>query len=135
MKRMLPLLLCLLLLLTSCTSAPDIENHAWQMINVQRADDGTIIYAASEDIADVPQLVLSCTAEDGTLTLLVENSGQTFRGSYFRSEESAGTKRYVINLEGIEGTATTGWTSYANGMQIPTLIIELNGHVLNYQGN
>lgn len=83
----------------------------------------------------MPQLVLSCTAEDGTLTLLVENSGQTFRGSYFRSEESAGTKRHVINLEGIEGSATTGWTSYANGTQIPTLIIELNGHVLNYQGN
>lgn len=135
MKRMLPLLLCLLLLLTSCTLTPDIENHAWQIISVQRADDGTIIYAASEDIADVPQLVLSCTAEDGTLTLLVENSGQTFRGSYFRTEETAGARRYAINLEGIEGTATTGWTSYANGMQIPTLIIELNGHVLNYQGN
>lgn len=135
MKRMLPLLLFLLLLLTSCTLTPDIENHAWQMISVQRADDGTIIYAASEDIADVPQLVLSCTAEDGTLTLLVENSGQTFRGSYFRTEETAGAKRYVINLEGIEGSATTGWTSYANGTQIPTLIIELNGHVLNYQGN
>lgn len=131
MKRILPLLLCLLLLLTSCTLIPDIENHAWQMISVQRTDDGTIIYAASEDIADVPQLRLSCTAENGTLTLLVETSGQTFRGSYFRTEESAGAKRYVINLKGIEGAATTGWTSYANGTQIPTLIIELNGHVLN----
>lgn len=132
MKKLLPLLLCLLLL-TGCSTPPDIEEYAWQMTTIQQASDGAIIYTAPDGIVGVPQLMLTCMAEGGTIVLRDETSGMTWSGTYRPEAGSGGAARYAVVLDGADGAATTARTTWADGTEKSALIIVLRGYVLNFQ--
>lgn len=134
------LILPLLLLLASCgeSSIPEIDTYTWEMTSVQSGEDNGRVIAYGErwsDTAvldDAAELDMNCTAKDGLLTLIDLSNQNTYNGTYtFRSSNSDGSI-YDVELDGKEGIAVIGVTTYSDDTSDPTLIINLGDFTINF---
>ena len=102
-KVLLPLLL--IFLLVGCGKTDDgltIEGHDWT-------------YANAIDSAGQPLdlSVLTCTAQDGSLTL-TDSDGSTQSGTYTLTQHDANDVLYDLTLDSETGTALVGVTEYTD---------------------
>lgn len=102
-KLLLPLLL--IFLLVGCGKTDDgltIEDHDWT-------------YANAIDSAGQPLdlSVLTCAAQDGTLTL-TDSDGSTQSGTYTLAQRGADSALYDIALNGESGNAVVSITEYTD---------------------
>ena len=139
MKR-LGVLLCLLLLLAGCSSkditVPKIEDYSWQMTTVQsmEAEGQAVAYGSGNDstLETAVEILLTCTASDGTITLTDETNGQTYSGTYKLSESDQQTSIYEITVGETEGMAVVSMTTFHDDSQTPTFIISLGDYAMNF---
>ena len=102
-KILLPLLL--IFLLTGCGKTNDaltIEGHDWTYANA--------IDSAGQPL-DLP--ALTCTAQDGALTL-TDSDSSTQTGAYTLTQRDANDVLYDLTLDGETGTALVGTTEYTD---------------------
>lgn len=143
MKRLSVLLCLLLLLLAGCGSngskdgiVPKIEDYSWQMTTVQsmEAEGQAVAYGPGNDstLETAVEILLSCTAAEGTITLTDETNGQTYYGTYKLTESDQQTLIYEVTIGGTEGMAVVSMTTYHDGSQTPTFIIGLCDYALNF---
>ena len=141
MKR-LSVLLCLLLLLllAGCGSkdstVPKIEDYSWQMTTAQsiEAEGQAVAYGPGNNstLETAVEILLTCTAADGTITLTDETIGQTYSGTYKLTETDQQTSTYEVTVGETEGMAVVSMTTYHDDSQTPTFIISLGDYALNF---
>ena len=138
MKKAGLLLALLLLVLTGCGSskAPKIEAHSWVMTSVQSMEVGgqAVAYGqrGSSTLEGAKQIELLCQAKDGKLTLTDQTNNQTYTGTYQQSQVDPSSILYEVEVEGKEGVAVAAMTTYQDGSQEPTLILNLGDHTVNF---
>lgn len=140
MKRLSVLLCLLLLLLAGCGSkdstVPKIEDYSWQMTTVQsmEAEGQAVAYGPGNDstLETAMEILLSCTAADGTITITDETNRQTYSGTYKLTESDQQTSIYKITVGETEGMAVVSMTTYHDDSQTPTFIISLGDYALNF---
>lgn len=140
MKRLSVLLCLLLLFLAGCGSkdstVPKIEDYSWQMTTVQsmEAEGQAVAYGPGNDstLETAVEILLSCTAADGTITLTDETNGQMYSGTYKLTESDQQASTYEITVGETEGMAVVSMTTYHDDSQIPTFIISLGDYALNF---
>lgn len=143
MKRLSVLLCLLLLLLAGCGSngsmdgiVPKIEDYSWQMTTVQsmEAEGQAVAYGPGNDstLETAVEILLSCTAADGTITITDETNRQTYSGTYKLTETDQQTSTYEVTVGETEGMAVVSMTTYHDDSQTPTFIISLGDYALNF---
>ena len=140
MKRLSVLLCLLLLLLTGCGNkdgtVPKIEDYSWQMSTAQsiEAEGQAVAYGPGNDstLETAVEILLTCTAADGTITLTDEANGQTYSGTYKLTETDQQTSTYEVTVGETEGMAVVSMTTYHDDSQTPTFIISLGDYALNF---
>ena len=140
MKRLSILLCLLLLLLTGCGSKdsaiPKIEDNSWQMTTVQsiEAEGQAVAYGPGNDstLETAVEILLTCTAADGTITITDETNCQTYSGTYKLTETDQQTSTYEVTVGETEGMAVVSMTTYHDDSQTPTFIISLGDYALNF---
>lgn len=142
LKKMIPFAFLLLFILTGCganadkTEASTIEAHSWQLTSVQSMDaEGQIIaYGPGEasPLDTAVEIVLTCTAEAGKLTLSDETNGKTYTGEYKLTDTSQESVIYEIVVDNAKGMAVVSMTTYHDESETPTLIINLGDYSLNF---
>ena len=140
MKRLSVLLCLLLLLLTGCGSkdstVPKIEDYSWQMTTAQsmEAEGQAVAYGPGNEstLETAVEILLSCTAADGTITLTDETNGQTYSGTYKLVETDQQTSTYEVTVGETEDMAVVSMTTYHDDSQVPTFIISLGDYALNF---
>ena len=134
------IILPILLLLTSCGNSdiPKIDEYTWQMTSIQsrEANGGVIAYgeqwSADAVEEDAAELVMDCSAKEGILTLVDRTNEATYTGSYTVSCENPDGVIYNVTLNGQEGVAVTGMTTYSNETKEATFIINLGEYAINF---
>ena len=134
------IILPILLLLTSCGNSdiPKIDEYTWQMTSIQSSESngGVIAYGEwwSADIAEggAAEIDMICTAKDGILTLTDHTNEATYTGSYMINCENPDGVIYNVTLNGQEGVAVTGMTTYSNETKEATFIINLGEYAINF---
>ena len=140
MKRLSVLLCLLLLLLAGCGSKESavskIEDYSWQMTTVQsmEAEGQAIAYGPGNDstLDTAVEILLTCAATDGTITLTDETNGQTYSGTYKLTETEQQTSTYEVTIGETDGMALVSMTTYHDDSQAPTFIISLGDYALNF---
>lgn len=137
MKRFLIALLPILLL-CGCgkSNVPPIDSFTWEMVSVQSAADNgaSIVYGESGlgTADDAVLLDMICTAENGVLTIMDNTNQLSYSGTYSIKDRDPESTLYDVVIEGNNGFAVTGTTSYLDESTTPTLIINLNEYVINF---
>lgn len=140
MKRLSVLLCLLLLLLAGCGSkdstVPKIEDYSWQMTTVQsmEAEGQAVAYGPGNEstLETAVEILLSCTAADGMITLTDETNGQVYSGTYKLTESDHQSSTYEVTVGETEGMAVVSMTTYHDDSQTPTFIISLGDYALNF---
>lgn len=127
MKKILSTALILLLFLSACSrGVPKIEQHSWTMTSVQDGATGRpVAYGTLTDsISDAAKKIdLTCTAQNGVLTLADNTNGKTYTGSYKLIGTDPKSANYEITLDGKKGIAVSAMTTFMDGTSTPTFII------------
>ncbi len=134
------IILTLLLLLTACkkNDIPEIDEYTWQMTSIQSCEaNGSVIAYGEEWSAGTVkdgavELDIDCSARDGILTLTDHTNSKTYTGSYTISRENPDGAIYNVTLNGQEGVAVTGMTTYSDDTEEATFIINLGEYTINF---
>jgi len=135
--RKISIFLLALLLLTGCckSDVPRIDEYVWELTSVQsKAQNGAVVAYGERGMGTAENAVyvgMVCTAQSGVLTLADISNGKTYTGSYTLLAVDSRTAHYEITLEGKSGLAVVAMTTYHDGSQDPTLIIDLKEYVIN----
>lgn len=131
------LMLASLLCLASCAeSVPDIGSYVWRMESAQSASqNGDIIAAAPDAQTNCDTIVeLKLTAKNGVLTLTDAKENTVYTGTYKLSQKNLREYIYEVTIDYMEGIAVCAMTTYHDGTEEPTFIINLDGeYVLNFK--
>lgn len=128
-------LLCLCLCACSGKAAVPIESRAWELTNIQSAEDGSIIAYGPDSQGTYPgarERMLSCKARDGELTI-ADAGGHTWKGSYSLRQGGASAIYQVTFGADADGHAVTGVTKYMDGSGEETLILSLGDFILHFR--
>ena len=128
MKRFLVTIAVSLLLLSGCGQKQEfqIEDHLWQATSILQTEDGAV-----HELEDDFRLV--CTAQNGTLILENQSSGENWEGTYGLLQEQNGTTIYTLSLAGEDGQAIVSETTYQDREAVSTLVVALKGYALYFQ--
>lgn len=143
MMRLIATVWLLAYILTGCggkdnqiCNSPSIEDYSWQMITVQsmEAEGQTIACVPGNDGTsdNAVEILLDCTAADGTIILFDEMKRQTYSGTYKLIETDELTSTYEVTIDDTEGMAVVSTTTYRDERQTPTFIICLGNFTLNF---
>lgn len=137
MKKISLFLALLLLFLSGCRSnVPRIEEYSWDMTSVQSKEDGGQAIAfgerGSSTLTSAQQVELICVAKNGSLTLTDQTNNKTYTGTYQFIQTDPQSSIYEVIVDGKEGMAVVAMTSYQDGNQEATLIINLGIYTLNF---
>ena len=135
--RKISLLFAVLLFLTGCNNSqvPKIDEYDWVMTSVQSIDaDGQAIAFGERGSSTLPsaqQVDLTCKAENGNLTLTDQTNNKTYTGTYKLTQTDPKSNIYEVVVDGKEGMAVVAMTTYHDGSQAPTFIINLGDYTIN----
>lgn len=143
LKRLIPFLFLLALLMTGCSTdadsnsnTPAIDQYSWQMTSVQsmEADGQAIAYGpgGTSTLDTAVEIVLTCSAENGECLLTDETNEATYSGAYELTNTSQESLIYEVTIGETEGMAVVAMTTYHDDSQMPTLIISLGDYSLNF---
>ena len=137
MKRICFLVIILVMLLSGCCNdeVPIIDDYKWVIASVQSTEDGSVIACGEEMISSfetAKQVDIVCSADGGILTLCDIGNDNTFTGEYVFEGGDSRSNIYKVTLNGKSGTAVAAMTTYSDGSQRPTFIIDFQNHVLNF---
>ena len=112
--------------------APKLEEHLRTMTTIQDSS-GAVVFCPGES-ADIHEgaeiLSLTCEAADGSLHIAGES--QTCTGVYRLTQSSPRDALYEITVGGEVYTAVTGMTTYADGSESPTFLINTPDYTLTF---
>lgn len=115
-----------------------IEDAVWQMSTVQSAE-GPIIVCTPEmaELLDgnFKTMELTCTAENGILTLTNEETGERYQGGTYEKQKTTqdGTL-YLIAFPGEEdGMGTVTQTVYEDGTAENTMVWAVDGKAIYFE--
>lgn len=138
MKKLNIIFIALIFLLAGCshTDVPKIDEYTWEMTSVQsKANEGqAVAYGerGSSTLENALPMELICTAKDGVLMLTDRTNGKTYSGTYKQKETDPQSTHYDVTLDGADGLAVVAMTTYHDGSQDPTFIINLDEYVINF---
>ena len=106
------------------------------MSSVQSGDTNgqAIAYGArgSSTLNIAKQIELICEAENGDLTLTDKTNNRTYTGTYKLDETDPRSSIYEVVIDGKKGTAVVAMTTYHDGSQDPTFIMNLGDYAINF---
>ena len=116
--------------LSACARTENtIEGHEWRMRYVMHEEGESLIVdaVAEPDPAHPTAKIVDLTlaASSGILTITDHTNGQSYHGTYVKSDTTPKGTSYTITIEGESGYAFVGPTTYADGTEVPTLPITL----------
>lgn len=139
MKRISAVVIFALLLISGCSknnaNVPKIEEYEWMMFSVQSMEDGqALVYGkrSSSTLDTTKQMELTCTADNGSLTITDKTNNKSYSGTYKLTETSSQSNIYEVVVNGMEGMAVVSMTTYRNGEDEPTFIISLEEYSINF---
>lgn len=128
----------MLLLLVGCGKGNgakecNIDGYDWVMTSVQNESGQIIACGESNDETEgIPIMRLTCKAENGNITLDLEEKGEKHEGTYELREKEIKSGIYTIRLDGEEGIAVVSQTAYQDGKDKPTLVMNIDGYGINF---
>lgn len=139
MKRISVIIVFVLMFLVGCgqksDAVPKVEEYKWTMFSVQSKEDGmAIAYGerGSTTLDEAKQIELTCTADNGSLSIADKTNNKSYSGTYRHKETSTESVIYEVEIDGMEGMAVVSMTSYQNGEEEPTFIISLEEYSINF---
>lgn len=131
-------LLLALAVLAGCSQAAEMEAHTWELVRIQDAQSGDVLYCLPEEQASWPAAQalpeeMVCTALDGTLTLTGAETART--GAYAPLENGsggAGTSLYTVEWSDGESAQAICGVSTENGEEEPVLLLRGEDEVLYF---
>lgn len=137
MKKLFALILAVVLLLTGCGTPAArkyfIEEKDWQVVTVQSAEDGRVLWVGEDAQALYPEaglLTLTCKAEGGRLVFTTAD--QTHEGSYALQQSDDNAAIYTVTVGEETGPAAVSVTTYGDGRAEQTLVMQLGGYSLYF---
>ena len=138
MKKLFALILAVVLLLTGCGTPAAaqkyyIEEKDWQVVTVQSAEDGRVLWVGEDAQTLYPEaglLTLTCKAEGGRLTFTTTD--QTHEGSYALQQSDDNAAIYTVTVGEETGPAAVSITTYGDGRAEQTLVMQLGGYSLYF---
>lgn len=136
MKKLFALILAIVLLLPGCgTTARKyyIEEKDWQVVTVQSAEDGRVLWVGEGAQTLYPEaglLTLTCKEEGGRLVFTTAD--QTHEGSYALQQSDDNAAIYTVTVGEETGPAAVSVTTYGDGRAEQTLVMQLGGYSLYF---
>lgn len=138
MKKLFALILVTVLLLTGCGTPAAaqkyfIEGKDWQVVTVQSAEDGRVLWVGEDAQALYPEaglLTLTCKAAAGRLVFTTAD--QTHEGSYALQQSDDNAAIYTVTVGEETGPAAVSITTYGDGRAEQTLVLQLGGYSLYF---
>lgn len=138
MKKLFTLILAVVLLLPGCgtTAATQkyfIEGKDWQIVTVQSAEDGRVLWVGEDAQALYPEaglLTLTCKAEGGRLVFTTAD--QAHEGSYALQQSDDNAAIYTVTVGEETSPAAVSVTTYGDGRAEQTLVMQLGGYSLYF---
>lgn len=138
MKKLFALILAVVLLLTGCGTPAAaqkyfIEEKDWQVVTVQSAEDGRVLWVGEGAQTLYPEaglLALTCKAEGGRLVFTTAD--QTHEGSYALQQSDDNAAIYTVTVGEETGPAAVSVTTYGDGRAEQTLVMQLGGYSLYF---
>lgn len=138
MKKLFALILAVVLLLPGCGTPAAaqkyfIEGKDWQVVTVQSAEDGRVLWVGEGAQALYPEaglLTLTCKAEGGRLVFTTAD--QTHEGSYTLQQSDDNAAIYTVTVGEETGPAAVSVTTYGDGRAEQTLVMQLGGYSLYF---
>lgn len=138
MKKLFALILTIVLLLPGCgtpaaTQKYFIEGKDWQVVTVQSAADGRVLWVGEGAQTLYPEaglLTLTCKAEGGRLVFTTAD--QTHEGSYALQQSDDNAAIYTVTVGEETGPAAVSITTYGDGRAEQTLVMQLDGYSLYF---
>ena len=88
------------------------------------------VLISAED--EAKQMELTCTANNGNLSIADKTNNKSYSGTYKHKETSTESVIYEVEIDGMEGMAVVSMTAYQNGEEEPTFIISLEEYSINF---
>lgn len=136
MKKLFALILAIVLLLPGCGTPARkyfIEEKDWQVVTVQSAEDGRVLWVGEDAQALYPEaglLTLTCKAAAGRLVFTTAD--QTHEGSYALQQSDDNAAIYTVTVGEETGPAAVSITTYGDGRAEQTLVMQLGGYSLYF---
>ena len=137
MKKLFALILAVVLLLPGCGTPAArkyfIEEKDWQVVTVQSAEDGRVLWVGEDAQALYPEaglLTLTCKAAAGRLVFTTAD--QTHEGSYALQQSDDNAAIYTVTVGEETGPAAVSITTYGDGRAEQTLVMQLGGYSLYF---
>ncbi len=139
MKKLLAILLSMVLCFTlaACgaeAAVPIDDGIIWEISTVQEKASGNIV-ACSEDMAeanpDARVIEMICGAKDGKITLNCSTTDELAKG-FYAATDSGETTVYALKFGLFSAAGVTAFTTYEDGTQVRTLIVDTGDYVLNF---
>ena len=120
----------MILTLSSCGSGKNrIEDHEWKMRSIIHVEDNQVVYdATSEESSVHPEarvIDMTLVASNGKITIVDATNHKIYEGTYAVSGKNPRGTEYHITIDGKGGNAGVAMTTYADGIEEPTLPISI----------
>lgn len=137
MKRVLfviPVLILTLLLASCGTETVSIEDYEWKLQAVMKndveaaQDEDTLVIAVGESdelYPDAKIVDVKLTAKDEKITVVDSTNDKTYSGTYKQTEKTPDGITYEMEIDGKEGFATVSPAEHYEGIDVPTLPINM----------
>ena len=140
MKKLISILLLAVMLIFALSACgmgkPKIEDYKWKMRTIMHIEDNQSVYdAAAEEISTHPEaktIEMTLVAKDGKITITDVTNNKTYEGTYTVSGRNPEGTDYHITIDGKSGYAGVAMTTYADGLEEPTLPINLDGYSMYF---
>ena len=140
MKKIVSILLLaatLMFALSACgMEKPKIEDYEWKMRTIAHIEGEQLVYdAAAEESTAHPEakiIDMTLVAKDGKITITDVTNNNTYEGTYTVSGRNPEGTDYHITIDGKSGYAGVAMTTYADGLEEPTLPINLDGYSMYF---
>lgn len=145
MKKIIPLLLVILLLLSGCTDSGkvSVENSEWKFSRIIEADTNKVVFSNEKDNSKFEGskiIDLSCSATENQITIKDNASGTEWILDYTENKNAETNNpdgsiyevTYTAEEKSIRGYATTGIANLNDVVENEYLIITLGGYELHF---
>ena len=140
MKRTIFILLLIsavMLAFSACgMRKPRIEDYEWKMRTIAHIEGEQLVYdAVAEESTTHPEakiIEMTLVAKDGKITITDVTNNKTYKGTYTVSGRNPEGTDYHITIDGNSGYAGVAMTTYADGLEEPTLPINLDGYSMYF---
>lgn len=140
MRKFLLIVLTIVLLtfaFSSCgANKLKIEDYEWSMSYIVHIENDQIVYDAvseeNEKASELSVIDMTLVASNGKITITDKTNEKTYEGTYIIDSKTPDGINYKITIGEKSGLASVAMTTYADGTQVPTLPINLDGYTMNF---